>query len=209
VDLLVKKHGGDAFVEYGLAPCCKYDPDTAELLLDKDPGFEVVPFYFDSICGPESSQEELYDEAVRDLVDDVCLSGYSGTVMTYGQSGSGKSYSLFGDDEEPGVMHLAVSEVFRSLSTLRSQGRWVSVTASFLEIYNEQITDLLVGVVSFSEAVSGRGGGSGNAGSNTHKHQQHGNRRKYLEIRENESGPVVEGLTWVWVKVSKQQGISD
>ena len=48
---------------------------------------------FDSILSPRATQQDVYNEAVRPIVDDVLL-GYNGSVMAYGQTGAGKTLSL-------------------------------------------------------------------------------------------------------------------
>jgi kinesin family protein 5 len=54
-------------------------------------------FTLDSVFDCETVQRTLYKEVVEPTIDDI-LNGYNGTVFTYGQSGSGKTYTMFGDD---------------------------------------------------------------------------------------------------------------
>jgi kinesin family protein 5 len=66
-----------------------------------------VEFKLDSVFDLGTPQERFYKEVVEPTIEDV-LNGYNGTVFTYGQSGSGKTYTMFGDDiwdeEKKGVI---------------------------------------------------------------------------------------------------------
>eukprot|EP00882_Tetradesmus_deserticola_P011657 GHRQ01012332.1.p4 GENE.GHRQ01012332.1~~GHRQ01012332.1.p4 ORF type:complete len:123 (+),score=48.19 GHRQ01012332.1:505-873(+) len=85
---------------------------------------------------------QVFDE-VSDLVTSI-LDGYNVCIMAYGQTGSGKTYTIEGPAEDPGVNSRALAELFRSADE-RSTGFGYAFSASVLEIYNEQIFDLLAG----------------------------------------------------------------
>ena len=70
-----------------------------------------------------------------------CLQGYNGTLFAYGQTASGKSHTMMGDDNEPGLMLLAADEIFDGFID-RPDCAFL-VRLSYLEIYNEEIKDLL------------------------------------------------------------------
>jgi hypothetical protein len=84
----------------------------------------------------------VFDE-VSGLVTSI-LDGYNVCIMAYGQTGSGKTYTIEGPAEDPGVNSRALAELFRSAEE-RSTGFKYAFSASVLEIYNEQIFDLLAG----------------------------------------------------------------
>jgi hypothetical protein len=73
-------------------------------------------FTFDNIYGPEASQEQLYTECVSELVD-ACLEGYNATVLAYGPTGSGKTYTmgsgsaLHSLEDQQGVIPRAIRQV--------------------------------------------------------------------------------------------------
>ncbi|CAM6127678.1 unnamed protein product [Calypogeia fissa] len=108
-------------------------------------------FTFDKVFGPESEQKDVYDSAIIPIVQEV-LAGFNCTVFAYGQTGTGKTYTMegkgrktvkLGDPELPpeaGVIPRAVQQIF---DTLESQNAEYSVLVSFIELYNEEITDLL------------------------------------------------------------------
>ncbi|KAJ0902207.1 Kinesin-like protein KIN-5C [Helianthus annuus] len=108
-------------------------------------------FTFDKVFGPRSLQKDLYEQAVIPIVNEV-LEGFNCTIFAYGQTGTGKTYTMEGDckrsksgpkGELPsgaGVIPRAVKQIF---DTLEHQNAEYSVKVTFLELYNEEITDLL------------------------------------------------------------------
>ncbi|XP_060931248.1 kinesin-like protein KIF3B isoform X1 [Limanda limanda] len=100
-------------------------------------------FTFDSVYDWNSKQIDLYDESFRPLVDSVLL-GFNGTIFAYGQTGTGKTYTMEGvrnDPEKRGVIPNSFEHIFTHIS--RSQNQQYLVRASYLEIYQEEIKDLL------------------------------------------------------------------
>ncbi|XP_010557298.1 PREDICTED: kinesin-like protein KIN-5A [Tarenaya hassleriana] len=104
-------------------------------------------FVFDKVFGPTSQQKDLYHQAVSPIVFEV-LDGYNCTIFAYGQTGTGKTYTMEGgarkkNGEIPtdaGVIPRAVKQIF---DILEAQSAEYSVKVSFLELYNEELTDLL------------------------------------------------------------------
>ncbi|KAK9153649.1 hypothetical protein Sjap_001129 [Stephania japonica] len=108
-------------------------------------------FTFDKVFGPSAKQKDLYDQAVIPIVNEV-LEGFNCTIFAYGQTGTGKTYTMEGESRkaksgakgqlppEAGVIPRAVKQIF---DTLESQNAEYSVKVTFLELYNEEITDLL------------------------------------------------------------------
>ncbi|GAV82946.1 Kinesin domain-containing protein [Cephalotus follicularis] len=108
-------------------------------------------FTFDKVFGPSAQQKDLYDQAVIPIVNEV-LEGFNCTIFAYGQTGTGKTYTMEGECKrsksapsgelppEAGVIPRAVQQIF---DTLESQNAEYSVKVTFLELYNEEITDLL------------------------------------------------------------------
>ncbi|MQM03110.1 hypothetical protein Taro_035884 [Colocasia esculenta] len=108
-------------------------------------------FTFDKVFGPTAQQKNLYDQAVIPIVNEV-LEGFNCTIFAYGQTGTGKTYTMEGEcrksksgprgqlPPDAGVIPRAVKQIF---DTLESQNAEYSVKVTFLELYNEEITDLL------------------------------------------------------------------
>ncbi|WIA08902.1 hypothetical protein OEZ85_008321 [Tetradesmus obliquus] len=105
-------------------------------------GTSVREYEFDRVFGPMDGQAQVFDE-VSGLVTSI-LDGYNVCIMAYGQTGSGKTYTIEGPAEDPGVNSRALAELFRAAGE-RSTGFSYAFSASVLEIYNEQIFDLLAG----------------------------------------------------------------
>ncbi|KAJ0026759.1 hypothetical protein NQD34_017759 [Periophthalmus magnuspinnatus] len=101
-------------------------------------------FTFDAVYDANSKQRDLYDESVRPLIDSV-LDGFNGTIFAYGQTGTGKTYTMQGawmDPEKRGVIPNAFDHIFTHISRSQSDKQYL-VRASYLEIYLEEIRDLL------------------------------------------------------------------
>ncbi|KAF4396893.1 hypothetical protein F8388_004861 [Cannabis sativa] len=108
-------------------------------------------FTFDKVFGPSAQQKDLYEQAVIPIVHEV-LEGFNCTIFAYGQTGTGKTYTMEGECKraksgpngelppEAGVIPRSVKQIF---DTLESQNAEYSVKVTFLELYNEEITDLL------------------------------------------------------------------
>ncbi|XP_063224901.1 kinesin-like protein KIF3A [Bacillus rossius redtenbacheri] len=104
-------------------------------------------FTFDLALGPGCSQRDVFEEVARPIVDRV-LSGTNGTVLAYGQTGSGKTYTMDGipgDRDLWGVNLNAFEHLFRTIDQALAEdnGTTFKVFASYMEIYNEKVYDLL------------------------------------------------------------------
>ncbi|XP_034947079.1 kinesin-like protein KIF3B [Chelonus insularis] len=103
----------------------------------------VKTFTFDAVYDWHSSQQDIYEETVRPLVSSV-LDGFNGTIFAYGQTGTGKTYTMEGsknDLERRGIIPRSFEHIFNHIG--RSENMQYLVRASYLEIYQEEIRDLL------------------------------------------------------------------
>jgi centromeric protein E len=71
------------------------------------------------------------------------MRGYNSVIFAYGQTASGKTFTLSGSEEEPGIIPRAMKDVFRFIKSEEGKGREYLLRCSYLEIYNETIFDLL------------------------------------------------------------------
>ncbi|KAL8691825.1 MAG: hypothetical protein Q9218_003043 [Villophora microphyllina] len=99
-------------------------------------------FGFDRVFDENTSQAEVYEATTRNLLDSV-LDGYNATVFAYGATGCGKTHTITGTAQQPGVIFLTMQELFERISD-RTDDKVTEVSLSYLEIYNETIRDLLV-----------------------------------------------------------------
>ncbi|XP_047307060.1 kinesin-like protein KIN-7O [Impatiens glandulifera] len=97
-------------------------------------------FEFDSIFGEDCKTKDIYETRINDIVG-AAVRGFNGTVFAYGQTSSGKTYTMQGTDSEPGVIPLAIRNVFDIIQ--EDMDREFLLRMSYMEIYNEEINDLL------------------------------------------------------------------
>ena len=132
---------------------------------------ETKTFQFDYVYPMETTQKQVYDEVAFPIVDSI-FQGYNGTIFAYGQTGCGKTFTMMGVVKDPnlkGIIPNAFGHIFGFIKTEESK-RFL-VRCSFVEIYNEEVRDLL------------------------------GNSNQKLDIREDpKKGTFVKDLTYVTLK---------
>lgn len=103
--------------------------------------FREHRFVFDKLFDDNAAQEDVYYNTTRPLLDSV-LDGFNGTVFAYGATGCGKTHTISGTLEEPGIIFLTMKELFERIDDLKDT-KLIDVSLSYLEIYNETIRDLM------------------------------------------------------------------
>lgn len=98
-------------------------------------------YCFDYVFDENSTQEDVYNNSVKPLVDAV-IKGYNSTVFAYGATGAGKTHTIIGYKNEPGIMMMILQDLFKKIKTLKAMNEY-KIKCSFIEIYNENICDLL------------------------------------------------------------------
>jgi len=138
-------------------------------------------YHFDKVFSPETTQERLYEGAISPIVDEV-LQGFNCTIFAYGQTGTGKTHTMTGEistsgtlTQQSGVIPRAIQHIFKYLDGLGGCNEY-TVKCCFLELYNEEITDLLA----------------------------MGNDPPRVRIMEDRSGVVLQGLEEPHVKVADE-----
>lgn len=111
--------------------------------------YDTKNFYFDQVFEPDTCQLQVYRTVVSPLIEQV-LQGFNCTVFAYGQTGTGKTYTMEGeksgedlsweDDPHSGIIPRAISQLFDALKGNDSE---FTMRVSFLELYNEDTYDLL------------------------------------------------------------------
>lgn len=120
-----------------------------EILVKQTFDSKTKKFTFDRSFGPDSLQSEVYGSVVAPMIQEV-LAGYNCTVFAYGQTGTGKTYTMIGeepetktfvdDDNTSGIIPRALNHLF---DELRLSELEFSMRVSYLELYNEELCDLL------------------------------------------------------------------
>lgn len=114
---------------------------------------------FDEVFDLNTTQEQVYAD-VSQLVTSV-LDGYNVCIFAYGQTGSGKTHTMMGPPENRGVNTRALADLFQR--TRARAGEWTdTITVSILEVYNEEIRDLLVPPGSNEDKLTVKMGEHGN-----------------------------------------------
>ncbi|XP_043675937.1 kinesin-like protein KIF19 isoform X2 [Vespula pensylvanica] len=98
-------------------------------------------YLFDVVFGEDATQEAVYNGTTKNLVQDV-LNGYNATVFAYGATGAGKTHTMVGTSSDPGIMVRTLNDIFLTTQQLPNNVEF-TVTMSYVEIYNENIRDLL------------------------------------------------------------------
>ena len=103
-------------------------------------GNTVRQFTYDNVLPPTASQEDSYRAVGAGMVPYV-LDGYNATVLAYGQTGSGKTYTMGSEvgQETPGMIPRFLDDLFAGME---EEGGF-DVNATFLEVYGEDVVDLL------------------------------------------------------------------
>lgn len=127
---------------------------------------------FDAVFGPEADQAMVYQEVVSPMLDEV-LRGYNCTLFAYGQTGTGKTHTMQGDltttpmgnpSAQAGMIPRVLSKLFQQLDTISPD--W-SVKISYVELYNEELRDLLAPEMSApAGTIQPMGMGSGSSRDN-------------------------------------------
>ncbi|KAG2390285.1 Kinesin-like protein [Vigna angularis] len=98
-------------------------------------------YAFDHIFDERSSNASVYELLAKDIIHSA-LDGFNGTAFAYGQTSSGKTFTMNGSETDAGVIPRAVRDIFATIETVSD--REFLIRVSYMEIYNEEINDLLV-----------------------------------------------------------------
>ncbi|KAK2499895.1 hypothetical protein MC885_014676 [Smutsia gigantea] len=128
-------------VLHNLQACVRVIPNTQQIIIGRD-----KVFTFDFVFGKNSTQDEVYNTCIKPLVVSL-IEGYNATVVAYGQTGSGKTYTIGGGhvasvvEGQKGIIPRAIQEIFQNISD--SPNIDFSVKVSYMEVYKEDLRDLL------------------------------------------------------------------
>ena len=131
-----------------------FDEENATIYYGERNTKSEKKWVYDYILIPDCTQEQMYEKVAKKTVLDF-TEGYNGTIFAYGQSGSGKTYSMLGPDsvfetlassaenELYGITPRAVYQIFNIFKDFERSGTKWKLTLSYIEIYNEKVKCLL------------------------------------------------------------------
>ena len=150
-------------------------PERVEQYIEDPESYQTHTFTFDRVYDESASQEEIYETTAQSAVFSAlevraAHQGYNATLLAYGQTGTGKTYTMEGfkyngEDPQRGIIPRAIEDIFEYIREEGDPETTFMVRCSYLQIYNENISDLLK------------------------------TERQNLQIREKKKGVFVEGLS--------------
>lgn len=105
---------------------CQLDPTTREVDRTRD-----AKYVLDHVFGPEWTTRQIYEATAQSLIHKV-VSGFNSTVFAYGQTSSGKTHTMRGGPDNPGLIPLAVAEAFQLIEA--NQQREFLIRVSYMEV---------------------------------------------------------------------------
>ncbi|XP_078482465.1 uncharacterized protein LOC100184032 [Ciona intestinalis] len=123
--------------ESGCQAQWELDTQQIKLISNKE---KVKSYMFDRVYGDDETTRDVYEEVAEPIVQSA-MQGFHGTIFAYGQTSSGKTYTMLGNTNSPGIIPLAVQDIFNMIQ--KTPEREFLLRASYLEIYNENLKDLL------------------------------------------------------------------
>ena len=152
--------------------------DTKNNIINIIKEYDKKTFTYDHVYPEKSTQSEIFDDTSKEVVKSV-LKGYNGTIFAYGQTGTGKTYTMVGDFKNninKGIIPRSFDYIFDQVK--QDKEHKYNIVVSFIQIYIEQIQDLL------------------------------DPSKKEIRIREDpEKGVYLEGVTWVKVSSTNECGM--
>nr|XP_033331063.1 kinesin-like protein KIF18A [Megalopta genalis] len=100
-----------------------------------------LQFIFDKIFNMDSTNSDVFEGSTKDLIASL-LDGYNCSVFAYGATGAGKTHTMLGSNEDPGITYRTVAELFSQIEK-RGEHREFNLGVTYLEVYNENVQDLL------------------------------------------------------------------
>ncbi|GAA0159238.1 hypothetical protein LIER_16063 [Lithospermum erythrorhizon] len=115
--------------------------EKSRISLHKSLGSPIsgVSYAFDHVFDQDCTNSQVYELVTKDIIN-AAVDGFNGTAFAYGQTSSGKTFTMNGSENDPGIIHRAVNDIFTKIHTIND--REFLVRVSYMEIYNEEINDL-------------------------------------------------------------------
>ena len=103
----------------------------------------INSYKFSKVFGENSSQEEVFEYTCKPLIEDLIINKKSGLVFTYGMTNAGKTFTVIGTPEQPGILPQALKNLLEYNGSQKDKKLDINFYCNFVEIYNEEVFDLL------------------------------------------------------------------
>ncbi|KAL4704896.1 hypothetical protein ACJJTC_018513, partial [Scirpophaga incertulas] len=100
-----------------------------------------MKFVFDNVCGQKASNKDVFETTTKDMLA-ALMEGYNCSVFVYGATGAGKTFTMIGNAEHPGITYLTMEHLFYMMNSYQKE-REFDIGVSYIEVYNENVYDLL------------------------------------------------------------------
>ncbi|XP_052829127.1 kinesin-like protein KIF22 isoform X1 [Octopus bimaculoides] len=124
------------------ACCVTCKKDSLEMVNHRD-YTQNIKYKFTTVFDADSTQDDVYKTFVAPKLDKV-FNGKNMSVLAYGATGTGKTYTMIGTSDKPGIVPQALRDLFQTIETATNGMHTYRMKLSFLEIYNEKVIDLLI-----------------------------------------------------------------
>ncbi|XP_038210713.1 kinesin-like protein KIF18A isoform X1 [Zerene cesonia] len=104
-------------------------------------GNKELKFVFDNVCGQNASNYDVFETTTKEMLPSL-MEGYNCSVFVYGATGAGKTFTMIGSKENPGITYLTMEHLFYTINSFEKD-REFDIGVSYIEVYNENVYDLL------------------------------------------------------------------
>ncbi|EOA33634.1 hypothetical protein CARUB_v10019796mg [Capsella rubella] len=118
----------------------KIEDNRISLHKSLDTPITTASYAFDHVFDESSTNASVYELLTKDIIH-AAVEGFNGTAFAYGQTSSGKTFTMTGSETDPGIIRRSVRDVFERIHLISD--REFLIRVSYMEIYNEEINDLL------------------------------------------------------------------
>jgi hypothetical protein len=161
-------------------------------------------FLYDYAFGHESSQDDIFEAIAQPVIDDFLL-GKHGTIFAYGQTGTGKTYTMgvleLVGNEHAGIIPRTISRIFDYVDENMNGGKSVTVTLSFLQLYRETVQDLLAPISAISNGQNRHQSDQNRHQSDQNRHQSDANEDNLMIREDPERGINIYIYTYIYIHI--------
>ncbi|CAL8082265.1 unnamed protein product [Orchesella dallaii] len=135
--LIEREKKGDAQIHWQIGPqdLRPFDPEAKRIVPNSS------TYTYDHVFTQSTQTQQVYDKVVSPIVKQA-FKGFNGTILCYGQTSSGKTHTLYGSNDDKGIILLFADHLFQQIKADET-GRQYIIKVGLIEIYNEKVSDLL------------------------------------------------------------------